>query len=690
MNRIISSIFALLISTAAFAQLDRSVRPEPAPAKEIKFGDYKMYQLDNGLKIIVVENDKLPRVSFSLVVDRMPIVEADKAGYVSIAGQLLRQGTTNRTKDQLDQEIDFIGASVFTGSSNVFASGLSKYDDELVELLADLALNPAFPEEEFEKLKKQSISGIENAKDDPNSLSSRLFRSSLYGKAHPYGELESNESLESISLEDCKNYYNSYWTPSNTYITVVGDISPRKARKLIKKHFKNWAPKEVPSTEYAATPSYDKTVVNVVNRNSSVQTVLEIGNTIDLKPGHEDVVKVRLMNQILGGGSIGRLFQNIREDKGYTYGAYSSYDSDRLVGSFSASASVRTEVTDSAIIEFIKEFKRLQNEPVSAEELQAAKNYIIGTFGTSLESPQTIASFALNIERYGLAKDYYQSYLKRLDALTAEDVMNTAKKYINSDNLVITAVGKGSEIVSDLEQFGEVRFFDFNAEETGPPSLPVPEGMTAADVIAKYVEAIGGQKAIDNVKDLSITSAMTIAGMPMEATSVEMRKRPNLYAMEINVTGMGTMQKTVFDGKTAIVGGMQGKQEMSAEEMGPLKENTEFFLETKYTELGYKMELIAINIVDGEKAYLIELDKGDGNISSEYYSVETGLKIKEEQSIEGPQGAMTVAQSFGDYREVDGVKFPYSRKVSGPQNINMDIKELKINSGLKKSDFKYE
>ena len=690
MNRIISSIFALLISTAAFAQLDRSVRPEPAPAKEIKFGDYKMYQLDNGLKIIVVENDKLPRVSFSLVVDRMPIVEADKAGYVSIAGQLLRQGTTNRTKDELDQEIDFIGASVFTGSSNVFASGLSKYDDELVELLADLALNPAFPEEEFEKLKKQSISGIENAKDDPNSLSSRLFRSSLYGKAHPYGELESNESLESISLEDCKNYYNSYWTPSNTYITVVGDISPRKARKLIKKHFKNWAPKEVPSTEYAATPSYDKTVVNVVNRNSSVQTVLEIGNTIDLKPGHEDVVKVRLMNQILGGGSIGRLFQNIREDKGYTYGAYSSYDSDRLVGSFSASASVRTEVTDSAIIEFIKEFKRLQNEPVSAEELQAAKNYIIGTFGTSLESPQTIASFALNIERYGLAKDYYQSYLKRLDALTAEDVMNTAKKYINSDNLVITAVGKGSEIVSDLEQFGEVRFFDFNAEETGPPSLPVPEGMTAADVIAKYVEAIGGQKAIDNVKDLSITSAMTIAGMPMEATSVEMRKRPNLYAMEINVTGMGTMQKTVFDGKTAIVGGMQGKQEMSAEEMGPLKENTEFFLETKYTELGYKMELIAINIVDGEKAYLIELDKGDGNISSEYYSVETGLKIKEEQSIEGPQGAMTVAQSFGDYREVDGVKFPYSRKVSGPQNINMDIKELKINSGLKKSDFKYE
>ncbi|MGB0980134.1 MAG: M16 family metallopeptidase, partial [Croceimicrobium sp.] len=187
MKRILTSAFAMLISVAAFAQLDRSIRPEPAPAKPIEFGDYDVFKLKNGLTIIVVENDKLPRVSFSLVVDRDPIIEGDKAGYVGLAGELLRQGTTNRNKETLDEEIDFIGASLFTGSSNVFAAGLSKYQEQLVELLADVALNPSFPEEEFEKLKKQSLSGIENAKDDPNTLSSRIFNQSLFGSEHPYG-----------------------------------------------------------------------------------------------------------------------------------------------------------------------------------------------------------------------------------------------------------------------------------------------------------------------------------------------------------------------------------------------------------------------------------------------------------------------------------------------------------------------
>ncbi len=689
MKRILSSLFALLISTAAFAQLDRSVRPEPAPAKEIKFGDYKLYELKNGLKVIVVKNEKLPRVSFSLVVDRNPIVEGDKAGYVSIAGSLLRQGTTNRPKDQLDEEIDFIGARVFTGSANVYASGLSKYSEEIVELLADIALNPAFPQEEFDKLKKQSLSGIESAKDDPNSLSSRLFNRSLYGAEHPYGELETEESLNNITLEDCKSYYDTYWTPNNTYITVVGDISNWKAKRLIKKYFGDWEPKEVPSSEYAPVPTYENTTVNIINRNSSVQTVLELGNTIDLKPGHEDVVKVRLMNQILGGGSIGRLFQNIREDKGYTYGAYSSYDADRLVGEFSASASVRTEVTDSAIVEFIKEFNRLQTEKVSDEDLQAAKNYIIGTFGTSLESPQTIASFALNIERYGLPKDYYENYLKRLDALSADDVMATAKKYINTDNLVITAVGKGSEIIGSLEKFGEINFYDFNGDETGPPSLPIPEGMTAADLLANYVKARGGAEKLAEVKDIKITSAVSISGMPMEATSVEMRKRPNLYFNEMSVAGMGTVQKTVYDGKTAVTGGMQGKQELDGEDIAALEDRITFFAETKYEELGYDLNLVSINMVDGEKAYLLEVDKGDGQIQSEYYSVETGLKIKEETTVEGPQGPMTVSQTYGDYKAVNGVMFPHSMKINGPQSISIDVNEILVNTGLKKSEFKY-
>lgn len=688
MKRILASLLILLITVSGFAQVDRSIRPEPAPAKAIEFGDYKTYTLDNGLKIIIVKNDKLPRVTFSLVLDRDPFVEGDKAGYISLAGSLLRNGTTNRSKEQLDKEVDFIGATLFTGSTNAYASGLSKYSEEILALMADVALNPSFPQEEFEKLKKQSLSGIESAKDDPNSLSSRLKRASLYGLDHPYGELETEESINNITLEDCKTFYNETWSPNQAYMIVVGDISSWKAKRLIKKYFGDWASKEVAEREYEMPAQPSKNVVNIINRNSSVQTVLSLANTIELKPGSPDIVKVRLMNQILGGGSTGRLFQNIREDKGYTYGAYSSYDSDELVGSFSAGASVRNEVTDSSVVEFIKEFKLLQTEKVSEKELQDAKNNIIGSFGRNLESPQTIASFALNIQRYNLPEDYYTNYIQRLEAVTVEDIMAAANQYINSGALTITAVGKAADIASDLEAFGEVSYYDFNGEETGPPSFPVPEGVTAESVINDYIKAIGGKEKLDAVKDMSIMMTASISGMPMEAQAKTLKKRPNLFLTEMTVAGFGTVQKAYFDGKKAETSGMQGSSVLEGEELEEVKKQYAFFSETNYLSNGYKLNLTSINMVDGEKAYTLEVDK-NGEVQTEYYSVETGLKLREEATVETPEGELTVSQSYSDYRDIDGVMIPFQINISqGPQKISMTGTEAKINSGLKKSDFK--
>jgi zinc protease len=407
-----------------------------------------------------------------------------------------------------------------------------------------------------------------------------------------------------------------------------------------------------------------------------------------LQPGSPDIVTVRLMNQILGGGSTGRLFQNIREDKGYTYGAYSNYDSDELVGYFSASASVRNEVTDSSVVEFIKEFKRLQTEKVGEQELQDAKNNIIGSFGRNLESAQTIASFALNRQRYNLPEDYYKTYIQRLEAVTADDIMAAANKYINTDALIITAVGKAADIATSLEKFGPVTYYDFNGEETGPPSFPVPAGITAESVINGYINAIGGQEKLDAVKDMSIIMSASISGMPMEAQAKTLKKRPNLFLTEMTVVGFGTVQKVVFDGKKGETSGMQGSQVLEGEELEEIKSQGAFFGEAEYLSNGYKLTLVAINMVDGEKAYTLEVDK-NGDLSTEYYSVETGLKLLEEATVEGPQGEMTVSQKYSDYRSVDGVLIPYQINISqGPQQISMTTTEAKINSGLKKSDFK--
>jgi predicted Zn-dependent peptidase len=640
------------------------------------------------LKIIVVKNDKLPRVSFSLVVDRDPFLEGDKAGFVSLAGSLMRNGTINRTKEQLDKEVDFIGATLFTGATNAYASGLSKYSEEIISLMADVALNPSFPQEEFDKLKKQSLTGIESAKDDPNSLSSRLSNSSLYSLDHPYGELETEASINNITIEDCKSFYNENWSPNQAYIVVVGDIKAKKAKKLIKKYFGEWASKEVSTREYEMPAKPSKSVVNIINRNSSVQTVIRLANTIDLQPGSEDIVAVQLMNQILGGGSMGRLFQNIREDKAYTYGAYSQYDSDELVGSFSANASVRNEVTDSSVVEFIKEFKRLQTEKVSEQELQDAKNNIIGSFGRNLERPQTIASFALNIARYNLPEDYYKTYLQRLGAVSADDIMAASKKYINSDALIITAVGKAADIASKLEQFGEVKYYDFNGLETGAPSFPVPAGVTAESVISGYINAIGGQDNLAKVKDISIMMSASISGMPMEATAKTLKKRPNLFLTEMNVVGFGTVQKVYFDGKKGESSGMQGSAVLEGDELEEIKNQGAFFGEAEYLSKGYELNLVAINMVEGEEAYTLEVDK-NGEVQTEYYSVKTGLKLREESTTEGPQGEMTVSQDYSDYRAVEGVMLPFKINISqGAQKIEMITTEAKINSGLKKSDFK--
>lgn len=688
MKRILASLLILLITASGYAQVDRSIRPKPAPAKAIELGDYKSYTLDNGLKIIVVKNDKLPRVSFSLVVDRDPFLEGNKAGFVSLAGSLMRNGTINRTKEQLDKEVDFIGATLFTGATNAYASGLSKYSEEIIGLMADVALNPSFPQEEFDKLKKQSLTGIESAKDDPNSLSSRLSNSSLYSLDHPYGELETEASINNITIEDCKSFYNENWSPNQAYIVVVGDIKAKKAKKLIKKYFGEWASKEVSTREYEMPAKPSKSVVNIINRNSSVQTVIRLANTIDLQPGSEDIVAVQLMNQILGGGSMGRLFQNIREDKAYTYGAYSQYDSDELVGSFSANASVRNEVTDSSVVEFIKEFKRLQTEKVSEQELQDAKNNIIGSFGRNLERPQTIASFALNIARYNLPEDYYKTYLQRLGAVSADDIMAASKKYINSDALIITAVGKAADIASKLEQFGEVKYYDFNGLETGAPSFPVPAGVTAESVINGYINAIGGQENLAKVKDISIMMSASISGMPMEATAKTLKKRPNLFLTEMNVVGFGTVQKVYFDGIKGESSGMQGSAVLEGDELEEIKNQGAFFGEAEYLSKGYELNLVAINMVEGEEAYTLEVDK-NGEVQTEYYSVKTGLKLREESTTEGPQGEMTVSQDYSDYRAVEGVMLPFKINISqGAQKIEMITTEAKINSGLKKSDFK--
>lgn len=682
-------LLSIFISIGLYGQIDRSEPPIASGSPDINFGEYNIFTLKNGLTIIVVEDHKLPRIAIDLFIDRDPLVEGEKAGYVSLAGEMMRQGTESMPKEKLDETIDFIGASLSTSSQGAFARGLSKYNERLVKILADVTMNPAFPQEEFDKLKKQQVSGLETQKDDPDALSSRLFNAMLYGKDHPYGEFATIESTEKISLEDCKKYYGDYWLPNEAYLTFVGDIKAKDAKKLAKKFFKNWEAGAVKSHDYAKPPKPGKTQVSIIDRSSSVQTVLSLGNTIELNPGDADIVKLALTNQILGGGSIGRLFQNIREDKGYTYGAYSNYDDDPLIGEFTAGASVRTEVTDSSVTEFLYEFDRLHNEAVPQEDIQAAKNFIIGSFGRALERPQTMARLALNVQRYNLPEDYYEQYLKRLSALTANDIKEAANKYIQADALRITAVGKGTAIAPKLEKFGEIQFYDYQVNPVEAPAMDLPEGLTAAQVIEDYIKAIGGKETIAQIQDLEINMSVNIPGMPAPASGTAKYLNDEMYLMEMKMQGMGTLQKQVYNGEVATESGMQGSKEITGDELKDFKLETYMVPELHYDDLGVTTELKEMATIDGEKAYGVAITLPSGKKSMHYFSAESGLKLKTSTREETPNGTVTQDVMMSDYQNYDGLMQPKVQKIKvGGQLITLTIEQVKVNSGdVTEADF---
>src|SRR5690606_6053069 len=331
-------------------------------------------------------------------------------------------------------------------SSGVYASSLKKHADKTMALMAEVILKPAFPENELEKLKKQTISAIAANKESADAIASDVAQVLRYGREHPYGEIVTEETVNNIDLEEIRNYYNTYFKPNNAYLAVVGDITKKEAEKLVKQHLGTWKKGNVPEAEYPLPEKLDEPVVALVDRPAAVQSVVNITYPVTLTPGDKDVIKASVMNQILGGAFSSRLFMNLREKHGYTYGASSSLRSDELVGSCNAGASVSNEVTDSAVAQFMYELKEIRQGEVTEEELQRVKNYMTGSFARSLESPSTIASFAINMDRYDLPEDYYTNYLKNISEVTADDVHKMAERFINPDNAYIIVVGKADEI----------------------------------------------------------------------------------------------------------------------------------------------------------------------------------------------------------------------------------------------------
>lgn len=690
MKRINFLLALLLIVSVTYAQVDRTKPPAPGPARVIKIGEYQSFTLKNGLQVFVVENHKLPRVQFSLQLRHDAVFEGKKAGYISMAGELIGTGTKNRTKAELDEQIDFIGASLNTSSGGIFASSLTKHTKVLLDLMTDVLYNPAFDPAELDKIKTQTLSAITANKEDPEAIASDVRGVLFYGKDHPYGEIVTEETVGAITLDDCKAYYHTYFKPNNAYLAIVGDIDFKSAKSLIEANFGKWQGGTVPNPTFHTPVPPENTYVAIVDRPSAVQSVITIGHPVELKPGSPDAIKAGVMNNILGGGGLSsRLNQNLREDKAFTYGAHSSLSSNKLIGSFDADASVRNEVTDSAVYELLYEIRRIENEPVTDEELSSAKAYISGSFGRSLENPGTIANFAINTAKYNLPKDYYANYVKNVEAVTKDDVEGIAKKLIHPDRSYILLVGKSAEIAPKLEKFGDVKYFDIYGNEVVPSkSRALPDGLTADKVIQKYIEALGGAEKIVAIKSLKSSSKASVPGAELIINSVQ--QAPNKAAVEILANGM-TFQKIICDGKDVSIVQMGQKAPVDEGTREETLFDSYLVPELFFKDAGVSLALDRVEKVSDRDAYVIEYTYPSGNKADVYFDAETGLKVKSVKQLETPQGNVTQSISYQDYKPEGGVQFPHTITQNvGPQTLKAEVTSLEINVPTDANMFKIE
>jgi predicted Zn-dependent peptidase len=458
----------LFVGTAtAFAELDRSQQPAPGPAPEAAFPDFVTRELPNGLKVFVIQDDRKPSVSFRLLIKGGASADGDKPGLSSFVATLLNRGTKTRDAVTFAKESDGLGVRVEAMSGadalSVSAGGLTKYTDKILDLLVDAILNPVFPEEQFAREQKRALSGLAAEKQQPGALAEKLAARVVYGPEHPYGRYRTEESVSAITRDELVKYHATWFAPNNATLAIVGDVQPDAILAQVEKAFAAWEKKDVPALTFPAPPKLTGLTIHLVDRPGSVQS-----NIVVAQPGparnNPDTPELNVVNATLGGGFSGRLFQNLRERHGWTYGAYSAFDLLRHGGDFSASAETRNEVTAPAIRETLKEIQRLRDEPVPEHELELQRQYNVGNYLLSLENAARTATRVQDIELYGLPADFYKRYAKRMASVTAAQVMELSRIHLSTENTAIIVVGEAKQIQPELEKIGKVVVYDLDLQ----------------------------------------------------------------------------------------------------------------------------------------------------------------------------------------------------------------------------------
>lgn len=681
MKNLITIITSLFLTINMQAQV--IPQPKPGPAPTIKIGKPQTFSLPNGLKVLVVENNKLPRVSFSLQLDNTPYAEGDKKGVSSMTSSMIGNGTNNISKDDFNEEVDLLGANIGFSADGVFASSLSKYGARVLELMADGALNPKFTQEEFDKQKAKMLEGLKSNENSVAAVASRVGDVLTFGKNHPYGEYVSETSLKNVTLNDVVLNYTTNFVPGNAYLVIVGDIKFKDTRKLVEKYFGAWKKATAPTLSYSDPKDVQFSQINFIDMPNAVQSEVTAVNLTNLKMTDPDYFATIVANQIFGGDFNSYINMNLREKHGWTYGAGSSIGGDKYISSFKSSTQVRNAVTDSTVVEIMKELKRIRTEKVSEEMLANVKAGYIGRFVQQIEKPQTVASYALRTETQNLPADFYENYIKNISAVTADDVMRVANKYFLADNTRIIITGKAAEVLPALEKLKiPIFYFDKFGAPTEKPAMKkvAPAGVTAKSVLENYLTKIGGIKALTAVKSMFVSGSVTIPQAPAPLTYTNKTDVKGKSLTELTMGTMSIMKQVVSD-KQGYMSQQGQKMSMTPEQLAVGKSSAVPFEELLLVN-NTSLQVTGIEPINGSDAYAVQNGK-----TTLFYDVVSGLKVATTTTEEQAGQKMTISTYYKDYKDVKGVKVPYNIVRNIGIELDIKISDVKFNTGVTDADF---
>lgn len=510
-------LWILLVPGPAMAKHgDKKEMPQPGPAPLVDYGQSTTFTLANGLKVIVVENHKLPSITCDLQFAIKPALEQERAGYRGMMGQLLQNGTKTKTKEQIATLEDQISADLVTTDDEIAARSIAPEKEKLLDLISDIVMNTVITPGDVDHIKTETISQLHQRQNDADAMLNNVAASLNYGGSHPFGEVITEQSVGRIKAEDCINYYNTYFKPNVAYLAIVGDVTVEEMKTLTEKYFGKWKNSSVPSTEYGHYDAPSAPHVAFIPRKNAIQSIIRITYPIDLYPGSDFAIKARVANTLFGGSNQSLLYQDLKQNHQWAYTTYSSMLEHELGGSFTAYTRCRIGKDDSVLVQMLADMRRIQTD-VDNATLEKAKWMVTGNFSTSIADPANIATYAINLERYPIAKDYYKNYLKNLSSITADDIRNTAGKYILPDNANIIIVGNIKDAAKfDKFSANSIDFFDYKAEiirfpyDTSQPP-PLPEVSTQEALISSASgTSIGDpQNPAGNTQNLPVTPGYT-------------------------------------------------------------------------------------------------------------------------------------------------------------------------------------